>query len=52
MADTKYPQSEESNEYRHIDYLWLNEIATGLTAGAEKHSGETWHDIPSKEHAA
>nr|WP_325191141.1 dATP/dGTP diphosphohydrolase domain-containing protein [uncultured Selenomonas sp.] len=39
------------NEYRYIDYQWLNEVATGLTAGAEKHPGETWHDIPAKEHA-
>ena len=51
MADTKYPQSAELNEYRYIDYQWLNEVATGLTAGAEKYPGETWHDIPAKEHA-
>lgn len=52
MADTIYPQSAEPNEYRYLNYPWLNEIATGLTAGAEKHPGETWHDIPAKEHAA
>jgi len=52
MADMKYPQSAEPNEYRYLNYPWLNEIATGLTAGAEKHPGETWHDIPAKEHAA
>ena len=52
MADMKYPQSAEPNEYRYLNYPWLNEIAVGLTAGAEKHPGETWHDIPAKEHAA
>lgn len=52
MADTKYPQDEEKNEYRYIDCGWLDEVATGLTAGAKKHPGETWHDIPAKEHAA
>ena len=52
MAEQKYPQSAESNEYRYLDYPWLNEVATGLTAGAEKHPGETWHDIPAEEHAA
>ena len=51
MTDQKYPQSAEANEYRYIDFEWLNEVATGLTAGAEKHPGETWHDIPAKEHA-
>ena len=52
MAEQKYPQSAEQNEYRYIDFEWLDEIATGLTAGAEKHPGETWRDIPAKEHAA
>ena len=52
MADTIYPQSAESNEYRYIDFEWLDEIATGLTAGAEKHPGETWRSIPAEEHAA
>lgn len=42
MADTKYPQSPERNEYRYIDFAWMDEIAEGLTAGAEKHPGETW----------
>lgn len=52
MADTKYPQSAEANEYRYIDFEWLDEIATGLTAGAEKYPGETWRSIPAAEHAA
>lgn len=52
MADTIYPQSAEANEYRYIDFEWLDEVASGLTAGAEKHPGETWRDIPSAEHAA
>ena len=52
MADQKYPQSAEPNEYRYLDYPWLNEVATGLTAGAEKHPGETWRSIPAEEHAA
>ncbi len=30
MADTKYPQSAETNEYRYIDFEWLDEIAEGL----------------------
>ena len=32
MADTKYPQSPERNEYRYIDFEWLDEVASGLTA--------------------
>lgn len=52
MAEQKYPQDEERNEYRYIDFEWLNEIAEGLTAGAEKHPGETWRSIPAEEHAA
>ena len=52
MADTIYPQSAEPNEFRYFNFAWMNEIAAGLTAGAEKHPGETWHDIPAKEHAA
>ena len=51
MIDQKYPQSAETNEYRYIDFEWLDEIAEGLTAGAEKHPGETWREIPAKEHA-
>lgn len=38
------------NEYRYISPSWLDEIARGLTAGAEKHPGETWRTIPSDEH--
>ena len=52
MIEQKYPQSPEPNEYRYIDYPWLNEVATGLTVGAEKHPGETWRSIPAAEHAA
>lgn len=52
MAEQKYPQTAETNEYRYIDFEWLDEIAEGLTAGAEKHPGETWREIPAKEHAA
>ena len=47
-----YPQDTENNEYRYLDPQWLNEIAIGLTAGAEKHPGETWRDIPCEEHLA
>lgn len=47
-----YPQTEESNEYRYIDNAWLDELAVGLTAGAKTHPGETWRDIPAKEHMA
>ena len=50
MTEQKYPQDEEKNEY--IDCGWLDEVATGLTAGAKKHPGETWKDIPAREHAA
>jgi len=46
-----YPQDQESNEYRYISPNWLNEIAIGLTKGAEKHPGETWRTIPTREHA-
>lgn len=53
MAENmKYPQDEEKNEYRYIDFAWLDEIAMGLTAGAKKHPGETWRKIPAKEHVA
>ncbi|WP_232294889.1 dATP/dGTP diphosphohydrolase domain-containing protein [Selenomonas sp. oral taxon 136] len=52
MTEQKYPQSAEINEYRYIDFEWLDEIAEGLTAGAEKHPGETWRSIPAEEHAA
>ena len=50
MAEQKYPQDEEKNEYRYISPSWLDEIARGLTAGAEKHLGETWRTIPADEH--
>ena len=47
-----YPQDEEENEYRYINAAWLDRLAEGLTAGAKKHPGETWKDIPAEEHAA
>lgn len=47
-----FPQDKEANEYRYTDPVWLNEIAIGLTKGAEKHPGETWRSIPTEEHAA
>lgn len=53
MAENvKYPQDEEKNEYRYIDFAWLDEIAMGLTAGAKKHPSETWREIPAREHVA
>ena len=33
MAEQKYPQDEEKNEYRYSSPSWLDEIARGLTAG-------------------
>ena len=48
----QYPQDSEENEYRYISNKWLDSLAYGLTAGANKHPGETWRDIPAKEHAA
>jgi len=50
--ENKYPQDEEKNEYRYISPEWLDAVARGLTAGAVKHPGETWREIPSREHAA
>lgn len=47
-----YPQDTEPNEYRYFSPHWLNAMAEGLTKGAKKHPGETWHDIPAKEHLA
>ena len=47
-----YPQDTEKDEYRYIDAGWLEAVARGLTAGAEKHPGETWRQIPPEEHAA
>ena len=52
LANIKYPQDEEQNEYRYIDCRWLDKVAEELTAGARKHPGETWRKIPAKEHAA
>lgn len=46
-----FPQAKEENEYRYFSPNWLNAIAKGLTAGAEKHPGETWRKIPANEHA-
>ena len=48
---TDYPQAHEKNEYRYLSPAWLDEIAKGLTAGAQKYPGETWRKIPAKEHA-
>lgn len=47
-----YPQDVEEDEYRYIDADWLEAVARGLTAGAKKHPGETWRQIPAEEHAA
>ena len=47
-----FPQDQEANEYRYTSPAWLDAIAYGLTAGANKHPGETWRDIPANEHAA
>lgn len=47
-----YPQDAENDEYRYIDAAWLEAVAEGLTAGAKKHPGETWRQIPPEEHAA
>lgn len=52
LASSIFPQDAEANEYRYIDPSWLNEIAKGLTAGASKHPGETWRQIPCNEHLA
>ena len=49
---SEFPQDAESNEYRFLSPEWLDEIATGLTAGATKHPGETWRKIPAAEHLA
>ena len=47
-----FPQDEEEDEFRYFDYEWLDDVARGLTAGAKKHPGETWHEIPAREHVA
>lgn len=54
MSETRalYPQDTEKNEYRYLDFARLDEMARGLTAGAAKHPGETWRQIPTEEHAA
>ena len=52
VENVKYPQDEEPNEYRYIHFAWLDEIAMGLTAGAKKHPGETWREIPSEKHVS
>lgn len=49
---SEFPQEQEKNEYRYLSPSWLNEIATGLTAGAVKYPGETWRQIPCEEHLA
>ena len=36
MEGQKYPQNEERNEYRYVDSWWLDQVATGLTAGGEE----------------
>ncbi|WP_019543758.1 dATP/dGTP diphosphohydrolase domain-containing protein [Selenomonas bovis] len=51
-AAPAYPQDTEEDEYRYIDANWLEAVARGLTAGAKKHPGETWRQIPPEEHAA
>lgn len=49
---SEYQQEKEKNEYRYVAPRWLNEVAKGLTAGAEKYPGETWRQIPADEHIA
>jgi hypothetical protein len=51
-AANAFPQDEEPNEYRYIDPAWIDAVAEGLTAGAKKHPGESWKQIPPEEHAA
>ena len=50
--EIQYPQAQEENEFRYLSPAWLDEIARGLTAGAQKYPGETWRQIPSAEHLA
>lgn len=52
VSANQYPQDIEEDEYRYIDAGWLEAVARGLTAGAKKHPGETWRQIPPEEHAA
>ena len=49
--EIQYPQAQEANEFRYLSPAWLDEIARGLTAGAQKYPNETWRQIPAKEHA-
>jgi hypothetical protein len=51
IVPTEFPQDSEANEFRYFSPEWLNEIAVGLTCGATKHPGETWRQIPAREHA-
>ncbi len=51
-SNTECPQDREENEYRFISPLWLDAVATGLTAGDVKHPGATWRTIPCDEHLA
>jgi hypothetical protein len=51
VVTQEFPQDSEENEFRYFSPTWLNELAKGLTKGAVKHPGETWRDIPAKEHA-
>lgn len=48
----EYLQATEKNEYRYIDADWLDKIAAGLTAGANKYGEGNWRTIPANEHAA
>lgn len=45
-----YKQTKEPDEFRYFEPLWFKEMAKGLTAGAVKYPGETWKQIPSREH--
>lgn len=46
-----YPQDQEKDECRYLIPNWLLAMSEGLTKGAVKHPGETWRQIPAKEHA-
>lgn len=48
----RFPQDEETNEYRYLYPQWINAISCGLTEGNRKHPGATWKSIPAAEHAA
>lgn len=52
IEKSQYPQSAEPNEYRYIDADWLDNIAAGLTAGANKYGDGNWRTIHATEHAA